>query len=136
MKQAKGFTLVELMIAVLIVGILAAIGYPTYREYVKRGNRAAAQSVMMDIKSVQQQYFLANRSYGVASDLGYSLPPGVAGNYTLSIQTGKALTSACAVVDSTIPSYVITLTATGGQASDGDLLLGNEGTKCPAGKWK
>jgi type IV pilus assembly protein PilE len=136
MKQWKGFTLIELMIALLIVGILAAIGYPGYREFVKRGNRAAAQSVAMDISSVQQQYFLANRAYGSATDLGYSLPPEVAQHYTLTVQTGQTLTPACAVAASAIPSFVVTLTATGGQVSDGNLLLSNDGTKCPAGKWK
>lgn len=136
MKKANGFTLVELMIALLIIGILAAIAYPSYREFVKRGNRAAAQSVMMDIKSVQQQYFLANRAYGSPTDLGYTLPPGVAENYTLSIDLTKTLSSSCAVVNNTIPSFVVTLSATGGQVSDGNLLLSNEGTKCPAEKWK
>jgi type IV pilus assembly protein PilE len=136
MKRSRGFTLIELMIAVLIVGILAAVAYPSYRAYVIRGNRTAAEAVMMDINTVQQQYFLANRSYGTVAQLGYTLPSDVSPNYALSITLGSTLDGDCAVVASGIPSYVITMTAQAGQTGDGNLLLSNEGRKCPVDKWK
>lgn len=47
-KRQRGFTLIELMIVVAIVGILVAIGYPAYSEYVLRSNRTDARSVLMD----------------------------------------------------------------------------------------
>ena len=57
-KSKHGFTLIELMIAVAIVGILAAVAYPAYTQYMIRANRAAAQSEMMDIANRQQQFLL------------------------------------------------------------------------------
>lgn len=127
-KKQLGFTLMELMIAVAIVGILAAIAYPSYQQYVIRGNRAAAQAQMMDIANRQQQYLLANRTYATKTQLeasGYGLPTEVVGKYTYDITLGSG----------SVPSFTITFTATGSQASDGNLTLDNEGKKTPSGKW-
>ncbi|MDN3484702.1 type IV pilin protein [Pseudoalteromonas sp. APC 3224] len=66
-----GFTLIELMIAVAIVGILAAIAVPNYSEYVKRASRAEAASALLDAANKQEQYFVDNRAYSTSfSDLG------------------------------------------------------------------
>lgn len=130
MKKLKGFTLVELIIAVLIVAILASIAIPSYRQYVIRGHRTAAQAVMMEIATRQQQYFVANRVYAEGdeddNDLGFSLPPEVAENYDFDID----------LVAGPPPGFAITFDAKDSQASDGDLTLTSEGEKGPAGKWK
>jgi len=124
MKQTpKGFTLIELVVVVVIVGILVSIAVPSYREYVIRGNRRAAQAAMMDIATRQQQFFVANRTYATAADLGYTLPPDVVDNYDLDID----------LVPGPPPGFVITLDPKGGQAGDGDLTLDSEGNK--TGKW-
>lgn len=62
-RQDHGFTLIELMIVVAIVGILAAIAYPSYQEYVRRGNRAEARATMMDIAQMQERFFSSNNVY-------------------------------------------------------------------------
>ena len=83
-KNTAGFTLIELMIVVAIVGILAAVALPSYQQYIIRGHRAAAQSEMMDIANREQQYILSNRVYtATGSDLGYSLPSDVGARYGL-----------------------------------------------------
>ncbi|SEI38134.1 type IV pilus assembly protein PilE [Azotobacter beijerinckii] len=128
LKKKRGFTLIELMIAVAIVAILAAIAYPSYQQYVIRGNRAAAQAQMMDIASRQQQFLLANRAYASKTALessGYSLPSDVAARYTYDVTLGTGA----------LPSFVITFTATGAQEDDGVLTLNSAGVKTPSGKW-
>jgi type IV pilus assembly protein PilE len=126
--KQQGFTLVELMITVVVISILASIAIPSYRQYVIRGKRSAAQSVMMDIANREQQFLLANRGYADKATLeanGYVPPPDVSENYTWDV------TTACVT-----PCFVIAFTGTGGQATDGLLTLDSQGNKTPAEKWK
>jgi len=123
-----GFTLIELMITVAIVGILAAIAYPSYTQYMIRANRAAAQAEMMDIANRQEQFLLTDRSYASKTTLeasGYTLPSDVSSKYSYAVVTGTG----------TVPSYTLTFTPTGTQASDGNLVITSEGVKTPADKW-
>ncbi|CAE6944025.1 MULTISPECIES: type IV pilin protein [Pseudomonas] len=65
MKQAKqsGFTLIEVMITVAIIGILAAIAYPSYTEYVLRGNRSEGLALLSEAAARQERYFAQNNTY-------------------------------------------------------------------------
>jgi len=124
--RQNGFTLIELMITVVVIAILSAIAMPAYQEYVRRSNRAAAESQMMDIASRQQQILLANRNYAADTDTtwtntGYKLPSEVDSKYTYKIAVGTA----------SPPTFTITFTPKTGtvQASDGPLVLTSEGVK-------
>jgi type IV pilus assembly protein PilE len=141
-SRQTGFTLMELMITVAIIGIIAAVAIPSYQQYIQRSNRAAAQAAMMDIANRQQQFLLANRAYATSlSALGYTAPGEVSARYTISdadnIAASTFLDSACAAVadTGTLPSFVITFAPFGSQASDGTLRLSSTGVKCPANKW-
>ena len=127
-SNQNGFTLIELMIVIAIIGILATIAYPSYTQYVINANRAAAQAEMMDIANRQQQFLLTNRNYVDQATLtasGYALPADIATKYNYAIAVGAG----------TVPSYTLTFTAIGSQASDGALTIDNEGVKTPTAKW-
>ncbi len=65
LPQAKqyGFTLMELMIVVAIIGILAAIAYPAYQGQVKKGNRAEGKSAVLKTAQALERYFTVNNTY-------------------------------------------------------------------------
>lgn len=126
MPKSKGFTLIELMIALVVIAILAAIAVPAYRDSVIKGNRRAAQTAVLDLANLQQQFFVSNRAYGSAAALGYTLPPEVATHYDLAITVNNAATP---------PTFLLTLTPKGGQAKDGALTVNSAGRRTPDNKW-
>src|SRR5436190_21027431 len=67
MRRSRGFTLVEIMVVVAIIGILAAIAIPSYQKQVQKSNRANAQAFLMNVAQKQQLFLPSARAY--AADL-------------------------------------------------------------------
>lgn len=140
-NRQGGFTLIEVMVVVVIVGILAAIAYPSYTDIVRQTRRSDALSALMDMMAKQERYFTDFNIYvkeGDLAKLGFTVSSdkvATTGDYYLI--------SAAACTDSTIASCVV-LTAVGqnGQEKDGGsgacktLTLNSQGTKGPAACWK
>jgi prepilin-type N-terminal cleavage/methylation domain-containing protein len=87
-RQAAGFTLIELMITVAIVGILAAIALPSYRSYVIRGQLVSATNGLSATQANMERYFQDNRTYVAAN--GFIPPcttPVLYGTFTVSCPT-------------------------------------------------
>lgn len=66
-RQAAGFTLIEVMIVVAIIGILASVAYPSYTDYVRRGHIQEAFSQLSIYRAKMEQYYQDNRNYGTAA---------------------------------------------------------------------
>lgn len=126
-SRARGFTLIELMVVVTIIGILSAIAFPAYGAYLVRGNRAAAQAYLLSLAQAQAQYFADAHSYATTTGaLNMPPPDQVAANYTILIDAP----------DASPPSFTITATPTGSrQAGDSVLTIDNSGARTPSSLW-
>lgn len=95
MKSKAGFSLIELMIAVAIVGILASVALPAYTQYVLRGKLSEAHGTLLTLRTQAEQFFQDNRTYA-----GFEA--------RCAATTGKYFTYACPGPDAT--TYTITAT--------------------------
>ncbi len=130
MNKSRGFTLVEIMTVVVIIGILVAIAWPSYQSQLRKGRRANAQTYMSDIANKQQQYILDARAYAPdIPTLPNSQPPADLANFYTFAMT----------LAGPPPSFSITATAIGQQVATGgaqgeDLTLDSTGAKTRGGQ--
>jgi len=89
MKTFKnnGFTLIELMIVVAVIGILASIAYPSYQEYVLRAKRGDAKAALLSVQLAEEKYRANNVSYGTLAQLGLGAMVSSDGYYDITIPT-------------------------------------------------
>jgi type IV pilus assembly protein PilE len=119
------------MITVAIIGILAAVAYPSYQEHVRKANRADAQSFLMDLAQRQQQFLMDARRYASSIDeLGVAVPERVARFYSVAVVAPAGAP----------PTFTLTATPIAGSMQAPDLggvvlSLNQAGVKAPSGKW-
>jgi type IV pilus assembly protein PilE len=130
-RRSAGFTLTELLVVVAIIAVLVAIGYPSYRDHIRKSARVAAQQELLELSAMQEKIYLNSNAftskltnaYDGSSNGGLGKTSGrtTDGRYTL------ALTA-------TAQSYTLTATPVAGSQQDGDgaFQLASTGTRtCP-----
>ena len=94
--RMRGVTLLELMIVVALLGIIAAVAIPGYRQYVQRAQRADATATLMRLAAQQEKFYLANNTYtvnfGAAPPAGLGIPNTEKGYYNLAVPVADATT--------------------------------------------
>jgi len=93
-RGSRGFTLIEVIITVAIIGILAAIAMPSYRDYVRRGQLVEAHNALSALRANMERHFQDNRDYRSIGTTFISpcAAPAAAGSFTISCPTLTATT--------------------------------------------
>ena len=123
MQKIRGFTLVELLVAVLIIGILSAIAIAAYTTYIRKANRIDAKNALLTMQMQEEKYRTTNNAYSGALGVGSPIRESTIsddGHYSLSISNVSAST------------YTLTATAIGDQLNDTDcrtFTLNQDGTR-------
>ena len=90
-NSKKGFTLVEIMIVVVIIGILTAVAYPNYRDFAARAKRVEATAALLKIATNQERFYLQNNSYTTdMTALGFNADPFISDSSSYSIEITAA----------------------------------------------
>jgi type IV pilus assembly protein PilE len=127
-SKAAGFSLIELMVVVLIVGILTAIAVPAYQNYVARTNRGAAKACMAEFSQFMERYYTSNLTYvGAAPAMGCQTESNLNLRYTITID------------NLALRTYTVTATPVGVQvtrdASCGTLSLDQASVRTASGTY-
>lgn len=126
-KKISGFTLIELMIVVAIIGIIIAIAYPSYQDSIRRANRIDAQGEMMAIANNLQKFRIANFSFAKSDGSFVTLADVGATN---RIPASGATLYNIALSNQTAGTWTLTATPTGVQTGNGHLVLNHRGQRC------
>ena len=124
-SRQQGFTLVELIVAMLIIATLAAIAIPSYSSYVLKSHRTEAKGALLDLAASEERYFSANNQYTTnPSNLGYTQTSapfyiGTGSYYQVQQMTANLATAPANGTSTGTPaSFSISANAMGNQASD------------------
>ena len=123
-KTQRGFTLIEVMIVVVIVGILTAIALPNYSEYIRRGHRAEARAALLQGAQWMERAATATGTYPLTASFPTTLTTMQSGRYTVAVASPPASAASGA-------AFTLTATPAGGQVGDkcGSYTLTHSGVR-------
>lgn len=129
MKKATGFTLIELMVVVVIIGILAAIAYPSYMDSVRKSRRADAKAALSNAAQALERYYTEKNTYlnAILGDAAGAIFP----DHTPSDQAHNSAYYILSITNQGASTYTLNATPTGTMAADscGTLTLDHLGQK-------
>ncbi|WP_145006330.1 type IV pilin protein [Pseudomonas oryzihabitans] len=140
MTSTRGFTLIEVMITVAIVGILAAIAYPSYQQYVLRSHRSEGMALLSEAAARMERYYAQNSTYatatpnrlGLTSTANATTVNSANGYYALSLGTPTATTYSLSVAPQNAQRNdtcgTLTLDSTGLRGAAGQTATTNAAT--------
>lgn len=121
-RRAHGFTLIEVMVVVVVIGILASIAYPSYQDSVRKSRRAAAKADLSQLAQFMERVYTENNSYQPGGS-NPTLP------FTESPSDSASKYYDIAISASTATSFTLTATPKGSHTGDGVLSLSSTGAK-------
>jgi type IV pilus assembly protein PilE len=125
-KLSHGFTLIEVMVTVAIIGILAAIAIPSYNDYIRRGQLPEAFGQLSDYRTKMEQYYQDTRKYGVGTTCADDASASSWHNFQPT--NAKYFSYVCEASNSG-QNYVITATGITGQAKGHKFTINHDGIR-------
>ena len=122
-RMIRGFTLIEAMIVVALIGIIVAFGYPSYRDQVMKSRRAEGMGELLELADRLERYYSDKGTYVGATPANIFHATTAKGNYQLSIDSQDAI------------AFTVSATPLGGQLKDkcGKFTLSSQGVKSVGG---
>lgn len=146
-----GFSLMELMIALVVIGILMSVAVPSYREYMLRANQAAAKAILMEVSSRQEQYLVRAGAYsGVYTaatcffdELAYTVPVDVCSKFDFALTAGTLPVTYSVDAMRGLPTFRVSASGKAGTTQEGfpaagagtEYSINQFGLKLPVTAW-
>lgn len=130
---SRGFSLLEVLIVVTVIGILASIAYPAYRDHTTKTRRAEGKIELLEIMQAQREYYLENNTFttDLINDLQWPDDAGM----VYSENNFYAITAAACNAEALTECVELTATAQPAQQHDGNLTYNSRNVKTPIEKW-